>query len=197
LIEAHGLSCYHPAVLRPVAASLAFALLCASTPARATPAEVARARARYAEGQEAFLAGRYPDAFACFRDAYLLSRAPELLYDMGSALQASGRPGAAGDELRAYLRARPDDPERALIESRVRALDEAQRVLDLKLLESSRPGLRDPPATPVRWSRRRTIAVIVSAVVAGIAVGAVGVGLGLGLRPSVPSTKLGNWPVTP
>jgi tetratricopeptide (TPR) repeat protein len=160
-----------------------------------------RARALYATGKSAFEAGRYEEAQQQFRAAYLLSRAPGLLYNMGMALELAGRPHEAAEELRAYLRAETDPPSRAPIDARIRALEEAQRLLDTERLRAQPPALRDlnhELDRQLRRERKKRLAVGLGVGIGAVVVGvALGIGLGLGLRSTPTASTLGTQRATP
>jgi hypothetical protein len=162
----------------------ALVLLLNFTLAGAAHADDARTRAeqRYRAGSQAFEAGDMKRAYEDFKAAYLLSHSPALLYNMSSALQRDNKPHLAAEELRAYLRAVPDDPEQPLIEGRIRALEEAQRIIDAELLRTQPPSLRALPPPPPYWNQRRKTALAVSLSVGAVVIG-VGIGLLVGLQP--------------
>jgi tetratricopeptide (TPR) repeat protein len=155
----------------------------------------ARAQALYLSGRAAFESGRFDEALAAFREAFGLSHAPELLYNMASALERLGRPHEAAETYRAYLRASADQTDRREIEGRMRALEEEQRLLDLERLK------REPSQiltfTPPPLIRKRTLAAVLGSVGAALVAGALGVGLGLGLREHPTATTLDSHPATP
>lgn len=88
------------------------------------------ARRLYGEGKVAFEQHDWDTAYLRFRNAYMISQRPELLFNMASALKEAGRPTEAADSLRSYLRLVPDTPEKRAIEERILALEEAQKILD-------------------------------------------------------------------
>lgn len=81
------------------------------------------ARTLFAQGRAAYDAGRWSEAVAAFRRAYLLSGRPALLYNVGqSELRLAHNPLAL-EAFEGYLRhATPDDSRRAEVEERVRVL---------------------------------------------------------------------------
>jgi tetratricopeptide (TPR) repeat protein len=203
---------------------IALLLLCGGGGARGSELQEQEARDLFARGQDAFRAERYQDAYELFRRAYLLSPRAPFLYNMASALQALGRPHQAAEELRAYLRARPDDVEREAIEERIRSLEEAQRLVDAQRAPppppnapppnapppsapppnalapaSSSPALTltAPPPPPSPWHRRRTVAIVLSTVGVALTAVALGVGLGVGLQPQPTDSTLGVHKGTP
>jgi tetratricopeptide (TPR) repeat protein len=91
---------------------------------------IEQAKKEFVEGRNAYERGDYRLAYDKFKQSYILSQQPALLYNIASALQGLGRPGEAADALRDYLRQAPNDPERPLVEKRIAGLEEAQRLLD-------------------------------------------------------------------
>jgi tetratricopeptide (TPR) repeat protein len=164
----------------------------ASARAHADGDRYEKARTLYGQGKAAYEAGRFQEAYESFKTAYLLSQEPALLYNIASALQGLDRPHDAAETLRSYLRARPNDPDRAAIEERITTLEEAQRVLDLDRKKEERatrppPVVAPPPiatATPPSQPAAPRHPVDVGAARtlrnAGIGVAAVGVALVVG-----------------
>ncbi len=99
-------------------------------PVRGDESRDTEARRLYGEGKAAFEQHDWGTAYLRFRDAYMISQRPELLFNMASALKEAGRPTEAADSLRAYLRLVPETPEKRAIEERILALEEAQKILD-------------------------------------------------------------------
>jgi tetratricopeptide (TPR) repeat protein len=178
-------------------------MLVVAVAAQAQPAAELRARELYATGKAAYDRGEYQAAYDAFWQSYQLSHAPELLYNVASALQGLHRPRDAAEALRSFVRLRPTDPDRMQIEDRIHALDEEQRLFDLAARKNTvepspaplilAPPAREPP-------RRRRVALTVglsvgAAVVVGLAVG-LGVGLSSGEAahtasaiPPIPATR--------
>jgi hypothetical protein len=153
-----------------------------------------RARGLYEHARDAFEHGRYDEAFRGFKEAYLISQRPELLFNMASALERAERPAEAAESLRAFLRVRPEDPDRPRIEEHVRALEEKQRLIDAERRPATAPPSTEtkvaatapaaPKSTPVykRW----WLWTVVGLVAAGAAVG-VGVGVTRASTTSFPA----------
>jgi tetratricopeptide (TPR) repeat protein len=155
------------------------ACLSTSNAARADPDE--DARVLYERGKDAFEHDQPQEAYDCFRKAYMISQRPALLFNMASALTKLDRPHDAAESLRAFLRVMPNDPDRAGIEERIRALEEKQRLIDderraraAPLVQSAPPTATPPPRRPIykRW----WLWTLVGVGAAGAAV-ALGVGL--------------------
>jgi tetratricopeptide (TPR) repeat protein len=110
-----------------------------------------KARELYKKGKSAFEANQYQEAYDAFKQAYLLSQEPALLYNIASALQGLDRPHDAAEALRSYLRTVPNDPDKPEIEKRIANLEEAQRVLDndrQRAVDEERR--KHPPVEPPR-----------------------------------------------
>ena len=171
-----------------------------------------QARDLYQAGDKAYQANDYQKAYDDFKQAYVLSQHPALLYDVASALQGLGRPHAAAEALRTYLKQVPADPDRPAIEKRIASLDDAQRLLDLEKTPAvAAPAL--PPAalapvvpaaalqaavrqTEVREKRKRTIAIVATVVSVVLAGAAVGLAVGLAPHSTEPPTRSDLGPVT-
>ena len=110
--------------------------------ARADEQEDKEARRLYDQGRAAYGKHDFQKAYDAFRQSYLMSQRPELLFNMSSALKALDRPHEAAEELRAYLRLVPAAADRAEIEQRILTLEESQRLLDRVR------GVRDPASSP-------------------------------------------------
>lgn len=83
------------------------------------------ARLTFEQAREDFVAGRYEQALARFRQAYQLSPRPGLLYNIAQTLDRLRRDEETVAALREYLAAVPDAQNRAEVEARIRVLDEA------------------------------------------------------------------------
>lgn len=86
------------------------AALLARAPATARaegPPDLARAEALYDEGRRAFDLGEYADAIARWKASYMLSSAPQLLFNVGQAYRLSGDCAQANRFYETYERAAP------------------------------------------------------------------------------------------
>ncbi len=108
-------------------------VLCASSVVSAQES----ARDAYEQGREAFEARRYDDALANFERAYELERRPELLFNIGSALDRLGRAEEAVIRYEAFLAAMPDAENRPYVESRLTIL---RSQLDPETVDDDQPG---------------------------------------------------------
>ncbi len=107
-----------------------------------------KAKVAFYDGRKAYEAGDYARAYDLFKQSYILSQEPALLYNIASALQAMERPGDAARALRDYLEAVPSDPERAALERRIAALDKAQALMERDKRESAPKPTPAPTPAP-------------------------------------------------
>jgi len=84
------------------------------------------ARSLYEAGTAAFTDGRFEDALARWREAYELSERPELLYNIGTALDRLGRGPEAKIQYEAYLEAVPDARNMNYVRRRIEVLSETE-----------------------------------------------------------------------
>lgn len=82
------------------------------------------ARELFEQGRAAYEDGEYRDAWAYFRQAFLLSKRPELLYNVGQAADRLRMDREAVDAFKLYVKRRPDADNRREVENRIRALQE-------------------------------------------------------------------------
>ncbi len=81
------------------------------------------ARTQFERGRVAYDAGDFEAAVQAFRQAYLLSNRPALLYNIGQSELRLEHHALALEAFEGYLRRAPeDDPRRAEVEERVRVL---------------------------------------------------------------------------
>jgi tetratricopeptide (TPR) repeat protein len=168
-------------------------LLSAAGVTRADSAREARARTLYDEGRKAYEVSDFQKAYDAFKESYLLSHEPALLYNIASALQGLKRPHEAAEALRSFLRLQPTDPDRPEIEKRILTLEEEQRLLDAERKPTPPVEVHTPPpaivqpvivtTAPERTSRRKVvIAVVVS--VGAVVLAGTAIGLAIGLTSS-------------
>ena len=156
-----------------------------------------KAKQLFSAGRTAYEQGDYEKAYASFKECYLLSHEPALLYNISSALQGLRRPHEAAEALRSFLRLRPDDPEKGAMEERIRTLEEEQRLIDLENRDKTPPPVTPPPVTPVapvtpptasappteKERMRKRTALIVGITAGAVVVAGVAIGLAFGLQP--------------
>ena len=148
-----------------------FITLCLAASNRAHADSESEARRLYDAGRTAYQAEQYQLAYDNFEKAYLALPRPELLFNMASALQNLERPHDSAEKLRAYLRVRPDAPERAELEERIRALEEKQRILDARRAPVAVVATTEPPPAKTPLHKKWWLWTIVGVAAAGVAVG--------------------------
>lgn len=84
------------------------------------------ARVFFERGVAMFRRRRYDAALQAFTAAYNFARLPEVVYNLAVASERTGHLQDAIDYYREYLRARPDGPDRRIVERRVAELRERQ-----------------------------------------------------------------------
>ncbi len=82
----------------------------------------AEAQRFFERGVAMFRRRRYDAALAAFTAAYRFAPLPEVIYNLAVASERTEHFGDAVDYYREYLRARPEDPDRANIERTIREL---------------------------------------------------------------------------
>ena len=185
-------------------------LLLAASPAAADSAREARARALFEDGRKAYETSNYQTAYDAFKESYLLSHEPALLYNIASALQGLKRPHDAAEALRSFLRLQPQDPDRPEIEKRIGNLEEEQRPLDSEHRPTTPPVVpvvnpivtapvlttTVPPPPDKSASRRKVVIAVVCSIAAVIVAGtAIGLGIGLSSSSTEPYTPAQIGPV--
>ena len=160
-------------------------VFCALLLAAAEPTEDA-AREHYRKGEAAYDRHDYDRAIDEFQQAYDLSNAPALLFNLAQAHRLHGDWSQARDLYRSYLRDSPDAPNRADVQARIDEMD--RRIAPAVVKTAARPAPR--PRTTPQWAQpQRDVDSRpgLGLKVAGIATGAsglalVGAGLYYGLR---------------
>jgi hypothetical protein len=105
------------------------------------PEAIERARTAYAQGQEAFAAGDFSASLSAFQEAYSNVANPVVLVSIGESAAKLGRVEIALAAYDAYLRARPDAPDRDDVAQKRAALAAAQ--LPARLTLTSEPAGAD------------------------------------------------------
>jgi tetratricopeptide (TPR) repeat protein len=95
----------------------------APTPAAPTPAAKEAARVAYTRGQAAFAQGQYDIARLAFEEAFAAVPNPIVLLSVAESRAKLGHVREAAASLRRYLELRPDAPDRADIEAKLRGLE--------------------------------------------------------------------------
>lgn len=136
---------------RAVAVCLGATLLMAAGPGKKSksraaqaPAEQAlgedadaleRAKASFAKGEEAYKLGRFEDALAAYSDAYEAKPLAAFLFNIGQCHRQLGNHERAIFFYKAFLREKPDTPQREMVES---AIDTAEEKYAAQLAEEEK-----------------------------------------------------------
>jgi hypothetical protein len=120
---------------------LVVAILCCPVLGAAQPAEQ-RARALYDEGMKFYNTGDFPVALESFKAAYFAKPDPIFLFNMGQCYRMMGDAEASARQYRAYLRQRPDAPNRADVE---RFIHDAEVEIRRKAANTPPTGVLAPP----------------------------------------------------
>jgi len=157
-------------------------VLCALLLAAAEPAGDA-AREHYRKGEAAYDRHEYGRAIDEFQQAYNLTNAPALLFNLAQAHRLHGDWAEARDLYRSYLRETPDAPNRTDVEARIDEMD--HKLVPVKATAPLRLAPRATTHTTPPWTEPqrdteshpgRTLKI------AGVATGASGLALlGAGL----------------
>ena len=83
------------------------------------------ARGLFQAGKAAYEAGNYTDALSFFEQAHARSGRPQLLFNVGQTADRLRQDEKAIASFRAYLEQLPEAPNRAEVEARIRALEQA------------------------------------------------------------------------
>jgi tetratricopeptide (TPR) repeat protein len=150
-----------------------------------SPDAVAEARQHYERGMTHYQLGEFTAAVGEFKQAYALSPAPGLLFNLAQASRLAKQYEQALYFYRTYLRVAPEAPNRTDVETRIAELerqvkeDEARRAADA---EARRAAAATPRTVIVREAPPRPSgkALKLSGIVVG-AVGLAGLGAGIGL----------------
>jgi tetratricopeptide (TPR) repeat protein len=142
--------------LAPVASAESLPDLDAPPPRVATSPEAhARAARITNEAQAHYKAERYEEAAAAYQRAYAVVPAPELLFNLGQCQRLLARPHLAIKYFEAYLRLRPDSPQRVLVEQ---LIAEARALPAPPDLVAAQQGTSEPSAAPVPPVQRIVVA---------------------------------------
>jgi tetratricopeptide (TPR) repeat protein len=168
-------------------------VVCAGTAGRADEAsDLQAARQHTQRGMALFDLQRYDDAIKEYEAAFELRNDPVLLFDMAQAYRKANRPAQAIHFYRAYLARDPNAENRQRVEERIRELErqvppaQAPPTPPATTPTPPTPSTRPPQASapepvPARPEASRVTPTprppLRARLVAGIAVGAAGVGL--------------------
>ena len=170
------------------AASLAFAATAAAqTP---TQADEDAAKAHFLAGSAYYEQANYTDAVKEFNEAHRLAQRPDLLYNISVCYERLSRWDEAIASLRQYLTERPDAPDRAVIESRIKNFEDRHAAEQRKAAVVAPPPNPTGPAlvqTPPSRTRH-----VVSFVVGGVGVGLLLAAIGTGVAAQLGYDDLNN-----
>lgn len=93
--------------------------------------DVELAKAHFRTGEIYYQRQRYPDAAREFEEAYRLSNRAELLYNMGKSYDGASDPTRALHAYRRFISALPTSPDRAEVDARIVALQQAVGSLEI------------------------------------------------------------------
>jgi len=170
------------------------------------------AKDHYDRGMAHYELGEFGAAVEEFKAAYALSQAPGLLFNLAQASRLNKDYEQALHFYRSYLRVRPDAANRDDVEKRISELEpivEMRRRAELEKLSAPQP-LIEPKTSPADDKAQAVVVTPPPASgkkerIAGIVVGAAGVGLlaaGIGLgvasldaqnKLSSLATQMGSW----
>ena len=135
-----------------VAVVLAFGAAPVAAQPSKSPAERARAEAIYKEGLRHYNVGEYEQAIAKFKESYLISAEPLLLFNIGQAYRLEGDCKQAILSYNAYLRESKDEAIRAQVGAAIEkcraTLAEAEKHPAPEPVESPPPAAPPPAAAP-------------------------------------------------
>ncbi|HEX5659026.1 MAG TPA: PEGA domain-containing protein, partial [Polyangiales bacterium] len=124
--------------MRSFAQALAIVLLFSvAAQAQPTPADKARARELYTQGQQLFRQGDFSTALRAFEDAFRAVPNPVVLLSIAECQVRNEDYAAAVGSLRQYLNEKPNAPDRAQVESQIASLEAKPGTVSI---ESSPPG---------------------------------------------------------
>jgi tetratricopeptide (TPR) repeat protein len=147
----------------------------------------------FEQGGIAFNAGDYETAIAKWNESYEISKAPELLFNIGMALELGGKCEDALAMFRRFIKLAPDSEDRPRAREFIRDL-KAKCDVAAAPPETPPPGsvATDPSATETTRDERPSGLEIAGLVVAGVGVVSVATGLYFGHRASSLRDEVSN-----
>jgi len=121
--------------------------LCASASA-ATPVAKEKARAKAEEAEKRYNVGDFQAALDGYKEAYLLTTSPGLLFNIGQCQWKLGDDRGALHSYRAYLRTMPNPPNRSLVDARIAALEERLHAIEASQAKAARHAEPGQTALP-------------------------------------------------
>jgi tetratricopeptide (TPR) repeat protein len=134
-------SWYGPTMVARVAACLCLFLWVFPAAARAQD-DTEAAKIHYKSGEQYYLRGLYPQAIGEFKEAYRLSKAAALLYNMSQAYERMGDLPSARDYLKRYMDSGGTDP------GELPTLREKLANLDARIAQPKTEPKPPPPPAP-------------------------------------------------
>jgi len=150
------------------------------------------AKAHFLAGSAYYEQANYGDAVKEFIEAHRLSKRPDLLYNISVCYERLGRWDDAIASLQQYLSERPDAPDRAVIESRIKNYEQRRdQEAAAHAAATPPPVVAPPPVTPPP-PRRHVASWIVGGIGAGLLIAALGTGVTAHLAYNDLVTKCGG-----
>ena len=165
-------------------------VLALSAPALADDARLARQH--FEAGSKLYDLGKFIDAAHEYEEAYKAKSDPALLFNIGQAYRAAGKPDEALVAYKSYLRNAPDAPNRSDVEEHIAKL---QKTIDEKRAVTTITPTPTPTKTPTGPTPLVKKWWLWTAVGGAIVVG-VGVGLAVGLTPNDARSPANTFGVT-
>jgi len=172
------------------ALALLFSLSLAARADADDAAEKKHALELFEKSEQAYKDGRFQESVDLLLESRRNYHAPVLLYDLGRAYEALGKPTEAADAYEAYLREDDKAPDRKAIEGRIATL--RQQAAELaKPKEPARPA----PVIIVKVPEKERPSPVVPIAIAGVGLGALVTGVVLGFAAKSAHTDATNEPV--
>ena len=134
--------------MRLLVAVLTAAILAYAAPAAAqtpTQADEDAAKAHFLAGQAYYEQADYSDAVKEFIEAHRLSHRADLLYNISVCYERLGRWDDAISSLNQYLTEKPDAPDRAVIDSRIKNYEQRRDQERARAAAVAPPVVAPPP----------------------------------------------------
>lgn len=175
-------------------AALAAAILAWSVPvaAQVPQADEDAAKAHFLAGSAYYEQANYTDAVKEFIEAHRLSKRPDLLYNISVCYERLGHWDDAIASLQQYLTERPEAPDRAVIESRIKSYEQRRDQEAAARAAVAQPPVPPPPTVTPPPPRRHVASWIVGGIGAGLLVAALGTGVTAHLTYNDLTTKCGG-----
>jgi tetratricopeptide (TPR) repeat protein len=121
------------------------------------PKEAPKEKERYVvlfeEAQALYRVGEYEKALPLYKESYLLSKRPEILFNIAQCLRLLGRSEESLRTYRAFLDEQPDTPYRQDAEEKIKEVEAAIQAAKVEPATAAvsvgpAPGDKDPATTP-------------------------------------------------